>query len=399
MKKILYIKRCFVLCVAVFLVFCTSLFATGYAGRDKNVCAGSGVQIGSDPVPGACYNWTPAATLNNPHAANPIATPTTTTRYTVTVVGPNFSFTETDYMTVYVQSEIWSIYCEPLICCWKVGDPITLDQFKVGTTPSGMEKELYDITITPPVAPTYVGGSTNTTDVTITAKSHCGEDTAKVYSTTCSITVVKEDFEISQTTGFSGIDFDALTDACDWLMGTLKKFPGPCGPTTGAQATTISGSTTTYSLCCTKPACVKPGKKYTGSLSYSPSVACNFPFLGIPYVASINIYITAGVSASVNLDGFATTCEGTKHCISVGVSANAGGGLSATVLGGSVLNASLALVATIDGPAFQYCFPVNEWELTGKPCIRVDVVGSVTLFTFITESASVTLIRKTCFFD
>jgi gliding motility-associated-like protein len=57
------------------------------AGADQSICAGQQVQLGGNPtsVPGSTYTWTPAAGLDNASAANPIATPTLTTTYTLTV--------------------------------------------------------------------------------------------------------------------------------------------------------------------------------------------------------------------------------------------------------------------------------------------------------------------------
>ena len=51
---------------------------------DTSVCDGASVQIVSNGTPGLVYNWTPAAGLNDPAVQNPIATPTTTTTYSLT---------------------------------------------------------------------------------------------------------------------------------------------------------------------------------------------------------------------------------------------------------------------------------------------------------------------------
>ncbi len=48
------------------------------AGSDKVVCSGRGVQIGSPPLPGFSYNWSPAANVSNSTISDPIATPPTT---------------------------------------------------------------------------------------------------------------------------------------------------------------------------------------------------------------------------------------------------------------------------------------------------------------------------------
>ncbi len=54
---------------------------------DTTVCAGGSVQIGLLPIaaPGISYQWAPGTGLSNANVANPIATPSTSTTYTLTV--------------------------------------------------------------------------------------------------------------------------------------------------------------------------------------------------------------------------------------------------------------------------------------------------------------------------
>lgn len=53
-------------------------------GADPTVCAGTGVQLDAGNEAGATYSWSPATGLNDATIYNPIATPTSTTTYTVT---------------------------------------------------------------------------------------------------------------------------------------------------------------------------------------------------------------------------------------------------------------------------------------------------------------------------
>ncbi|MGE0636438.1 MAG: PKD domain-containing protein [Bacteroidia bacterium] len=57
---------------------------TAYAGDDVAICSGDGVQLNASG--GISYTWTPSTGLDNPNIANPIASPTVTTQYFVTVV-------------------------------------------------------------------------------------------------------------------------------------------------------------------------------------------------------------------------------------------------------------------------------------------------------------------------
>ncbi|MBI1286525.1 MAG: T9SS type B sorting domain-containing protein [Flavobacteriales bacterium] len=56
------------------------------AGPDTTICAGESVQLFSSG--GQTYSWSPTSGLNNPNIHNPIATPLSTTTYTVTVGQP-----------------------------------------------------------------------------------------------------------------------------------------------------------------------------------------------------------------------------------------------------------------------------------------------------------------------
>ncbi len=57
------------------------------AGADATICEGGSIQIGAFPAgpPGATYSWDPPTGLNSPNVANPIASPSDTTQYTLYV--------------------------------------------------------------------------------------------------------------------------------------------------------------------------------------------------------------------------------------------------------------------------------------------------------------------------
>ena len=61
------------------------------AGPDTSFCAGNSVTLGGNPTgpAGSVYSWNNGTTLDNASAANPLATPTSTLVYTVTVVDAN----------------------------------------------------------------------------------------------------------------------------------------------------------------------------------------------------------------------------------------------------------------------------------------------------------------------
>ena len=70
------------------------------AGPDAEICAGDTVQIGLGLIEGQTYSWTPTTGLNNPAVANPMANPTATTLYTVSVIFQNCPSINDDVLTV-----------------------------------------------------------------------------------------------------------------------------------------------------------------------------------------------------------------------------------------------------------------------------------------------------------
>ncbi|WP_170254780.1 DUF11 domain-containing protein, partial [Phaeodactylibacter luteus] len=70
---------------------------------DQDICLGDEVQIGSPALPGVTYSWSPTTGLSNPNIAQPLASPTGTTAYTVTATFPgNCNLDPTDAVTVTV---------------------------------------------------------------------------------------------------------------------------------------------------------------------------------------------------------------------------------------------------------------------------------------------------------
>jgi gliding motility-associated-like protein len=62
-----------------------TLTVSADAGPDKKTCDNNPVQLGVPPVPGLVYKWSPATGLSDTSIANPIAAPSVTTQYTLTV--------------------------------------------------------------------------------------------------------------------------------------------------------------------------------------------------------------------------------------------------------------------------------------------------------------------------
>jgi hypothetical protein len=80
----------FKLFYAVFVSFLsihqvTAQCYTANAGSDVTICSGSGTTIGTSAISGYTYSWSPSTGLNNPNIAQPTASPTSTTTYTLTM--------------------------------------------------------------------------------------------------------------------------------------------------------------------------------------------------------------------------------------------------------------------------------------------------------------------------
>ena len=83
------------------------------AGPDAVICAGSSTQLSA--TGGVSYQWSPTTGLSNPFIANPIANPTFSEFYCVTVTDAN-GCTDTDCVTVSVQKLHGSAGVDRTVC-------------------------------------------------------------------------------------------------------------------------------------------------------------------------------------------------------------------------------------------------------------------------------------------
>ncbi|MDQ3046072.1 MAG: gliding motility-associated C-terminal domain-containing protein [Bacteroidota bacterium] len=102
------------------------------AGTDATICSGVSTPLSASG--GTSYSWSPATGLSNPLIANPTASPTTTTNYTVTV--SNGACFDTDVVTVTVSSTmtIGAATITPATC-GEIDGTITVGAVSGGTAP------------------------------------------------------------------------------------------------------------------------------------------------------------------------------------------------------------------------------------------------------------------------
>ncbi len=161
-------------CDSTLIQAITITFPDADAGPNRSICPGGSVQIGGSPTSttaGVTYSWSPAGSLNNPSLANPTASPSSTTVYTVTVTDPS-GCTNTDQVTVNVNAVPTADAGTPQTICEGTS---TL----IGGSPTGPAGATYawsngtsldDATLANPTASPTV---TTTYTVTVTSGVNC----------------------------------------------------------------------------------------------------------------------------------------------------------------------------------------------------------------------------------
>ena len=89
---------------------------------DATICSGDTILLNADG--GIFYSWAPTADLSDPTVANPLAGPTSTTEYVVTVKGAN-GCTATDTVTITV-NPLPTVDVTPSLHAICAGDPVNL---------------------------------------------------------------------------------------------------------------------------------------------------------------------------------------------------------------------------------------------------------------------------------
>jgi hypothetical protein len=372
----------------------------GLAGPDKKTCKKSdgsteAVQIGSTGVSGWCYYWTPSTGLNDQYASQPMASPPTTTTYTLTVVGSDFSFSQTDQVVVTVGG-LNSFTITPKRCCYKANDKLTAEMFTITTDPPGFESM---VKFSPENVPT--GGASATYQSNVIAKASCGPAGVELIHA-LTLSVINEDIQAQVGVGIPNLpDFNwaaaekKVDDAIKTFEDVMAGLPAP-NPCPFELTHALEASYAESYLCCPEATpCQKDKFKIT--ISYKPcfGTTCDFPFYGIPYIASINVRLGGGVCLNVSGD-YSTRCDDGQVCIGASGELTLVGGISATILGGSVASAFLGIQVQGTTPSLQLCFPANTTIVQGAWCAQLDVVGEITYLTFYKEAVSRSLYPKTC---
>ncbi|NDK57213.1 Ig-like domain-containing protein [Pontibacter fetidus] len=249
---------------------------TASAGTDKEICAGSNVQLGASG--GTTYAWSPATGLSATNIANPVASPASTTTYTVTVSNAS-GCSSTDQVTV-----------------------------KVTASPA--------VTITPAGPTTFCEGGS----LVLNASQGTGY-TYQWYN---------NGNPINQATGSSFTTFAGGEFSVKVTMGSgCTATSSPVKVTENKAATVVAG--TAQQVCVNAAAFTLSGFSPAGGTWSGPGVSANGKFNPatagtgthtLTYKVTQNsceasatktITVTSGVAAPGTITGNATTCAGTTN--------------------------------------------------------------------------------------
>jgi hypothetical protein len=160
------------------------------AGRDKELCAGLSVRLGTNNNPQVEYSWSPADYLDNPKSANPLCTPEKNMQYILTVKNSN-GCENYDTVNVTLGGEL-SVFAgaDTNVC---EGEQIQLNASGAENFSWSPAEGLSNATIANPI---FTG--TSTTQYIVTGKSgNCeGKDTILVTVNEKPIIIASENREI-----------------------------------------------------------------------------------------------------------------------------------------------------------------------------------------------------------
>lgn len=239
-------------CVAVDSVTLKNELTPGeYTGSAVTICEGEEIQLGKEPIPGATYLWAGAG-LSCTNCSNPVATPTSTTTYTLQVSYPGCSAPMTDQVTVTV-NEIPQVTLNDVTICGAASGPIGFGSNGSSAAPAGAtflwspSTGLSSATTANPIATvtsqttysvevTLANGCKFTEEVVVTPASAAGGADAKICA--------GESTQIG-TPAIAGATYSwtgaGIVGAANVAQPTVR----PAATTTYTVSVTLNGCTTT----------------------------------------------------------------------------------------------------------------------------------------------------------
>ncbi|MBE2205691.1 MAG: hypothetical protein IAE94_15270 [Chthoniobacterales bacterium] len=160
---------------------------------------------------------------------------------------------------------------------------------------------------------------------------------------------------------------------------------GKCSVNLPGDNLTLSLTKEKVDLCCEEE--ITTRYKYTGSISADAlGATCDFPLVGVPYLAEAGatIEINSGISANV---ASTPDCEDGEICFSVSCPLSVDGGIYGQVVDSNVLRISGTVGASADA-GLEYCLESGLKEDSAYYCVTPNATVSFTFLSFATGSWS-----------
>ncbi len=269
---------------------------------DTTICSGISKQLNVSG--GTAYTWLPATGLNNPNIANPIATPTVTTSYTVTVINGSFaSCTRTATVTITVIPAPTAVAGSDTTIC--LGTPANLvasggTNYSWSPTTNLSNATIANPIATPPATATYV--------VTVSNGTCSDKDTIIVHVQTATAIAGPD------TTICAGNPAHLLATGgatYSWLPTTGLNNPNIANPIATPTVTTTYTCTVTNALGCTDTD--------IATVTVSPTPIAAFTYLPAIILADSTYFFTDLSTGSVSSwywlfgDGNNSTLQNPSH--------------------------------------------------------------------------------------
>jgi len=391
-------------CVGSDTVMVTVNSATATAGNDVATCAG--IPVGISAAGGGTYSWTPTTGLSDATIYNPVANPTATTNYTVTVT--NNGCTATDNITVTVNS-VTAIASADVAICNGASTPINVQT--VGSNNTFVWSPTAGLSNTTVFNPTASPTATTTYSVTVTnTVNGCSATDAVVVTVTNVAANVSANATIcngtsTQLTATGGTTY-VWSPATGLSNATIANpIANPTTTTTYNVIATTAGCTATNNVTVTvNTASVTTGSNATicsgsstplqaigfGTFSWSPSSGLSNANVANPTAAPS---ATTTYTVTNTFNGCTATAQQTITINNVSANASAGNDVSICRDANTTLNASggasylwspaLGLSnATIANPVATphattiYTVTVTSGNCTATDNVTVTVIGT-----------------------
>lgn len=362
---------------------------------NTTICSGDNTTL--DASGGTSYSWSPATGLSNPNISNPVADPTATTTYSVTVNTPCGQATGTVMVTVN-SSITANISGNTSICA---GGSTTLTASGGATYSWSTGSTNTDITVSPTNSTTYSvtatnGSCTSSTSITVNVTSaitasvtasstticpgssvtltgsggnnyswNTGATTASITDTPTSTTTYSVDVASGSCTSSASVTITISNNLAATINGPTNICAGGSATLAASGGGTYQWSTSQTSSAIT----VTP----TGTSTYSVLVSAG------TCTASASHTVNVGANITANISGPATICGGSSATLSA-----SGGSNYAWNTGASTANIS---VAPAPSTTATYSVIVSSGSCADTATISVSALPS--LFAYISGSTVV----------